>query len=369
MSITNAFTSVDMSSMKILAGAGSITKATASQIQVTDSSGNVENYYSSDASFTFNGANVTGGHLTGIDYLEAGTKVYMSNQWVGVSITTAFELINQNKLPELFSLVLGGKDIFNGSDSKDLLMGLNGNDILRGGGGDDVLDGGTGDNRLYGDAGADTLLGESGADVLDGGIGVDVLKGGAGNDVYFVDNSSDVVLDSSVVASEIDIVRSTASFTLGANLERLILLGTSVANGAGNALDNILTGNNGANVLNGGGGKDMLTGGMGADTFAFSNVSDSGSMGVSRDLITDFKSSQNDKVDLSAIDANAMIAGNNTFNFTTGGVFSGVFAAAGELYFDQQNHVLYLNTDADISADSAIILAGVNILAASDLIL
>ena len=64
-----------------------------------------------------------------------------------------------------------------------------------------------------------------------------------------------------------DTVQSDVTWTLGANLENLTLLGTAAINGTGNSLNNTLTGNSAANVLTGGAGNDTLTGGLGSDTY------------------------------------------------------------------------------------------------------
>jgi ELWxxDGT repeat protein len=61
-------------------------------------------------------------------------------------------------------------------------------------------------------------------------------------------------------------VRSSVSYTLPANADNLILTGSGNINGAGNGLNNVLTGNSGANVLSGLGGDDTLNGGTGNDT-------------------------------------------------------------------------------------------------------
>ena len=45
---------------------------------------------------------------------------------------------------------------------------------------------------------------------------------------------------------------ATVSFTLGADVENLILTGGAAINGTGNDLANTLTGNAGANMLDGG---------------------------------------------------------------------------------------------------------------------
>ncbi|SFT27543.1 M10 family metallopeptidase, partial [Pseudomonas sp. NFACC48-1] len=125
--------------------------------------------------------------------------------------------------------------------------------------------GNTLNNRIDGNAGANTL---------DGGSGIDNLTGGAGNDTYVVDNLKDVVSETSALASEIDTVRSSVSWTLGANVENLILAGSAPINGIGNALNNVLTGNAANNVLNGGVGQDTLIGGAGNDTYLVDDLKD-----------------------------------------------------------------------------------------------
>ena len=225
---------------------------------------------------------------------------------------------------------------------------------------------------------ANMLTGNVGNNTLNGGAGADSLIGGLGNDVYVVDNSGDVVTETSILATEIDKVNSSINYTLGANLENLTLMGTA-AKGTGNGLANTLTGNSGANNLNGGAGndnliggsgKDNLTGGLGADKFKFNAVAETGNTVTTRDIIADFKHNQGDKIDLSAIDANTAFTGNNAFSaLKLGGTFSGVFANPGELYFDQSAHILYGNNDADSTADFSIQLTGVNSLAAADLLL
>lgn len=110
---------------------------------------------------------------------------------------------------------------------------------------------------------ADTLSGLAGNDTLDGGAGADSLAGGVGDDVYVVDNVGDIVLE--LAGEGIDLVQSSVSYALGANVENLTLTG-SAANGTGNELANIITGNSSANFLFGLAGADRLDGGSGTDT-------------------------------------------------------------------------------------------------------
>lgn len=111
----------------------------------------------------------------------------------------------------------------------------------------------------------DTLTGNDVANILNGGTGADRMQGGLGNDSYYVDNTGDVITETSALASEIDSVFASISYTLGANLENLTLTGGAAINGAGNALANTLVGNSAGNILDGGAGADILNGGVGSD--------------------------------------------------------------------------------------------------------
>ena len=121
-------------------------------------------------------------------------------------------------------------------------------------------------NTIMGNSGNNTLTGDAGNDFLFGGLGADTMIGGVGGDTYRVDNVGDVVTELSNEGS--DIVQSSISYVLGANVESLVLLGGSGnINGTGNSINNTIVGNSGSNVLIGGAGNDLILGGAGNDIY------------------------------------------------------------------------------------------------------
>ena len=238
---------------------------------------------------------------------SAATAVVASAVIMG---TNAANTLNGTALDDHI-LGLGGNDVLNGLAGNDILDGGAGNDTLDGGLGADVMLGGLGNDIYivdnlgdqvieaagagtdtvrttllsyglgenvehltfigsgnftgYGNALANTLTGGAGNDVLDGGAGADRLVGGAGNDSYYVDNPGDVVVEAA--GAGVDTVYSTsASFTLGANVENYVHLGAGAANASGNGLANQMTGGAAADTLRGLGGDDVLSGLGGNDT-------------------------------------------------------------------------------------------------------
>jgi Ca2+-binding RTX toxin-like protein len=221
------------------------------------------------------------------------------------------------------------------------LTGSNFNDTLLGNAGNNVLDGGVGiDTVSYANAsaavtvtlslagaqntigaGVDTLInvenltGSNFNDTLLGNAGNNVLDGGAGVDTVSYINSSGAVT--------VSLATTAAQNTVGAGIDTLSnvenLLGSNFNDSlTGNGGNNALSGGSGADTLTGGGGADTLTGGAGVDRFRYEFASDSAyspnTLAVS-DRITDFDRSIGERIDLSAIDANTSLFGNQAFTW------------------------------------------------------
>ena len=258
-----------------------------------------------------------------------------------------------------------GADVLNGSGGNDYLRGYDGNDSLDGGTGADTVEGGTGNDICIVDnpgdvviesvgGGTDTVralvsytlpdnveflelltpgitgTGNSGNNTLTSIPGGGALAGGAGDDTYHVQSIADIIAENTDEGN--DTVSAIVSFTLGPNIENLILAGRAVS-GTGNALPNIITGNSRNNDLHGGDGDDVLTGGTGlglagsreidtldggtgADTFVlgdaeFRYYDDRSSLTPGHDSyarIVDFTPSAGDKLKLKGVAAEYFLA-------------------------------------------------------------
>lgn len=209
---------------------------------------------------------------------------------------------------------------------------------------------GTANINATGNAESNLIVGNSGNNVITSGTDfeVDYLHGKGGNDTYYVGVMDNVYEDE---GEGTDTVYASGSFALasGQAIEALVLSGTSATNGYGNEFANAITGNSAANILRGNGGADSLTGGSGNDTFDFNTLSDSvAATGI--DSITDF--TIGDKIDVSDIDANALLEGDQAFVMDGDGNYT-----AGELKvtgLGNNNLRLDFHTDDDGVADMTI---------------
>jgi Ca2+-binding RTX toxin-like protein len=131
-----------------------------------------------------------------------------------------------------------------------------------------------------------------------GGTITGAINGGIGNDMLITNDASYHLTEQ--MGHGIDTVKSTVSYTLDDNVERLILMGKANISGVGTDADDVLRGNSGNNSLTGldgldslfgGKGNDLLSGGNGADTFGFAT-------GFGKDTIQDFTPGDGDIVNL-----------------------------------------------------------------------
>lgn len=258
---------------------------------------------------------------------------------------------------DVFNIRGGGGHVFSGGTGNDrfnILADVS-SERLYGGDGNDYFVGNshTVTGRLYGAAGNDRFVGFGGAGVT--------LYGGTGNDSYRADPTSPATIVE-LAGGGIDTVQVAPGrdYALGANLENLTVVPFAASSAdatlSGNGLNNRIFGGANDETIEGGGGNDTLygrggddfiigeagndrisggagidtvAGGAGADLFVYGALSDApyDPTYSQLDWVSDFESS--DRIDLSAIDANALIAGNQAFEFV-----DGMTSAAGTLHLE-----------------------------------
>ena len=118
-----------------------------------------------------------------------------------------------------------------------------------------------GNDSITANTGADTLVaaGVGNDTLVAGSTGTDSLVGGTGNDTFVVDNTSDIVTDTSATAS--NTIVSSVNYTLPTDVQYLTLTGTSALTGTGNSLLDLIVGNTGNDTLTAGSGIAALEGG------------------------------------------------------------------------------------------------------------
>jgi hypothetical protein len=237
-------------------------------------------------------------------------------------------------------LILGENFAFNGSaetDGKFLIFGGKGNDTLTGGGqGDSFVF--NYDGRF---ASGDTVNGGAGYDVvyLRGDYAIDFNAVGFAGSIANVESvgllgfadttqagGGDGEFDYSIVWNNAMLASGQTITFNGSRLgdsETMQFIGTSENDGGkfrlwGGAAADDLRGGTGDDLIYGGNGGDSLRGGGGSDVFRYQSITESTSSG--QDGIQDFASG--DLIDLSSIDANTALAGDQAFNFIGGGPFT-----------------------------------------------
>jgi Ca2+-binding RTX toxin-like protein len=231
-------------------------------------------------------------------------------------------------------VALGGDDVVignAGADSisaglgDDFVSGGDGDDRILAGAGDDVVFAGKGDDTVFGDAGADRIFGDEGNDLIFAGPGNDTVFGGAGDDtfiaqagdgddLYFGDGGNDTLDMSAITAAVTVKLGDNGSATSSDTGHDTLWSVENVITGSGN--DTIVA-SNAVNVMDGGAGKD---------TFVFPSAA-----AADGDTIRNFQ--PGDVLDLSGMDANTVMAGNQHFSLVPAGAAA---TAAGQLAVSYQ---------------------------------
>ncbi|MCZ8248908.1 calcium-binding protein, partial [Microcystis sp. LE19-195.1E] len=258
----------------------------------------------------------------------------------------------------------------------DNITGTTGNDVIIGGGGEDKLNGGNGsDQYVYTGyqsnewntfEGYDTITdtGTTGTDTI-------VAKGTGNVDIglkSFDVNSGIETIDGTGVTGKVTIVGDWSANTLdfsntnfvGDNIQINGYWGND--NITGTTGNDVIIGGGGEDILIGGLGSDQLTGGEGRDRFIFNTVDEIG-QGANQDNILDFNTDL-DTIDISAIDANSLNAGDQSFTFIGASDFSG---QAGQLRF--YGGLLCGDTNGDAVSDFQLAIAGVYSLPVTNIVL
>lgn len=257
--------------------------------------------------------NRDGDFVLGVNFVELGDgdDYYIIGTRTGRQVIYAGNGVDTLDLSHLGSLTfdVGGGNSLAGMPANGFFIGFE--RILGSVSGANTISGNDADNSITGGRGNDTLSGGAGGDGLFGREGNDILVGGAGADGLY--------------------------------------------------------GNDGNDKLTGGADADKLYGGAGADTFVFLDSATTG------DAIYDFSKVEKDKIDLSAIDANSVVSGNQAFTYLAAAAFTN---HAGELRIRNAAGPGAVNstfvdgdTNGDGVADFSIIVLGVIPLVAADFVL
>ena len=260
-----------------------------------------------------------------------------------------------------------------GNAGDDLISGAEGNDLLQGNAGRDTIMAGAGDDDVFGGDGADMIFGDAGADRILAGEGDDFITPGAGNDTVFAGGGKDLIVaaagdgndtyygDAGIDTLDMSAVSASITADLGTGL---MDRGSVSSSGSGNdviwGVENFV-GGSAADTITAGKAVNVIDGGGGADTFKFLSAAD-----ANGDTIVGFQ--PGDKIDLSGIDANLGVAGDQAFTLVNGGNSVGQLAVShqsigGEAYTVIEGHV-----DGTPGADFKINVQGTHELKSSDFV-
>jgi Ca2+-binding RTX toxin-like protein len=248
---------------------------------------------------------IHGEQLAAHDHLRIDTTALQADQGVRVTDNVA------------------NAQIVGGAGSESLVMLGNGRSDFSGGGGDDFVDLVRPITRIDRiDGGEGTLdqltLEHGGVDVFNARMlkGVELIQLYDGD--FEVTMSDGNLLAGQTMSVSADSVDAGQHVAFDASAERNgsydVLGGEDSDTLIGGRGADTLSGSAGDDVLTGGQGGDMLNGDAGADSFIYVSTVDS-NLHRGADLITDLEAG--DQIDLSAIDANTINAGNQAFRMVT----------------------------------------------------
>jgi serralysin len=289
------------------------------------------------------------------------SNIVITNLAVVVDSTFGGNLFT-NPLAAMQSLLSGADQIF-GSAGPDNILGFAGKDSIAAGAGDDNLVGGPGADHLDGGPGSD----RADYDTSPTRVVVDLLTGGTAGDAA---GDTYVSIEKVKGSPFSDILR-------GANNADILQgdVGTGSDTLVGRGGNDVLDGGPGADVLIGGLGKDLLAGNSGsadgyADQFIYNAIAES-TPGANHDTITDFTHADHDVINLSAIDADTVHAGNQIFRF----IGTDTFAHYHSLHPSVLGMVRFVgglvqaNVNANLAPDLEIHLLNVASMVAGDFVL
>ncbi len=157
-------------------------------------------------------------------------------------------------------------DEISGGALDDGIFGRSGNDNLKGLGGRDFIFGHAGNDELDGGDGDDWLEGGDGDDLLIGGAGRDMMIGGLGSDRYVVDMADETVTEKAGEGDADVIFTALSQYSLPANVELLVGLGSTGQQLRGNGSANGISGGSGNDLIDlRDGGNDVVLAGAGND--------------------------------------------------------------------------------------------------------
>lgn len=299
------------------------------------------------------------GALTSVVDLWAADSSY--DEWTGGWTDPGVPLVATVAEASVRPSDLGGAMPLLGTSGADSIQGTAGRDVIDGLERDDTLAGGEGDDRIMGGAGNDTLFLDAGNDWIDGGSGIDWLRvaGSAGASMDLGNAWGAQATDYGT-----DSIRGIENAAGSAGMDRI--WGTKGANTLqSEGGDDWLDGREGADRLLGGAGRDTMAGGgdRDCDVFVIQATAHSPT-GAGRDTIQQFVGGIDD-IDLSGIDANVRLVGNQAF------AWGGIRAAANSAWFAVSATSVILRADAtgDGVADLEVQLLGVTGLMVDDLLL